>query len=72
MATLVRMQSMLEVPPAARPNGFVYVHSVQLDEPLDVGMCVEFQDEGGNWLTGDVVAVTTDRLGPRYTLRLQG
>lgn len=71
MTTLVRINTAVEVPPAARPHGTVYLHGVQLDEPLSVGACVEFQDEGGEWLTALVVEETRDRLGPRYRLQLQ-
>lgn len=71
MTTLVQIETAIEVPPAARPRGFVYLHSVQLDEPLSVGVCVEFRDESGEWLTAQVVDETRDRLGLRYRLRLQ-
>lgn len=70
MTTLVRIEAAIEVPPAARPHGFVYVHGVQLEESLAVGACVEFADEGGEKHTARVVDETRDRLGPRYRLQL--
>jgi hypothetical protein len=70
MSRLVRVEDPIEVPPSARPRGFIYLHSTQLDERLELGDRVEFRDEVGERLTARVVDETHDRLGARYRLRL--
>lgn len=70
--TVTKVVVPVEVPPNARPDGFVHVHDVQLDgdEDLVVGTRVEIQDEGGFYLAATVDEITTDELGHRYRLRL--
>lgn len=70
--TVTKIVVVVEVPPTARPNGFVDVHDVQLegDENLEIGTRVEIQDEGGYFLAATVDEITTDKLGRRYRLRL--
>ena len=70
MSSLIRIEGPIEVPPRARPRGVIYLHGIQLERALAVGDRVQFQDEGGTWLTTLVVDVTHHRLGPRYRLQL--
>ena len=70
--TVTRVVIAVEVPPHARPHGYVYVHDAQLegDENLEIGTRVEIQDEGGFTLAATVDAVRTERIGRRHRLRL--
>ncbi len=70
--TVTKLVVTVEVAPSARPDGFVYVHDVQLegDENLELGTRVEVQDEGGHFLAATVDDISTDKLGRRYRLRL--
>lgn len=70
--TVTRVVIAVEVPPHARPHGFVYVHDAQLDgdENLAVGTRVEIQDEGGFMWAATVDEITAERVGRRYRLRL--
>ena len=70
--TVLKVVITTEVPPNARPCGYVYVHDVELDgdEMLTVGSRVEIRDEGGQYLAATVDQITADELGRRYRLRL--
>lgn len=70
--TVVKLVVTAEVPPNARPSGYVYVHDVELagDENLNVGTRVEIRDEGGCYLSATVDDITKDELGRRYRLHL--
>lgn len=70
--TVTKVVVSVEVPPGARPDGYLHVHDVQLDgdENLAVGTRLEVQDEGGHYLAATVDDITTDELGRRYRLRL--
>ena len=71
-STVLKVVIATEVPPNARPCGYVYVHDVELDgdEMLTVGSRVEIRDEGGQYLAATVDQITGDELGRRYRLRL--
>ena len=63
--TITKPVVAIEVAPHARPDGFVYVHDVQLegDENLRLGTRVEVQDEGGNPLPGFASADGVETIG---------
>ncbi len=70
--SVVKTVVTVEVPPTARPDGYVYVHDVELEggEDLKRGSRVEICDEGGHYLAATVDEVTEDELGRRYRLHL--
>jgi hypothetical protein len=58
--TIVKLVLTTEVPPNARPCGYVYIHDVELegDENLKLGVRVEIRDEGGDYLSATVDDIT--------------
>jgi hypothetical protein len=62
----------VEIPAGARPNGYAYVHEVQLDgsDSVSLGSHVVIHDEGGGRLAAIVDSITTDELGRRYRRHL--
>ena len=55
-----------------RPNGYAYVHDVELDgdEDLHIGSHAEIYDESGSYVPATVDEITPDELRHRYTLHL--